>query len=369
MVAPIRDVDRAGAIDSHASGTIEPRRAASAVVRSAVVEGRACEGRDDPSGRDLANRIVAPICDVDRAGAVRRYASGAIEPRGVARAVLVAPGEIGVTGQRGDHPGGRDLANRVIAPVRNIKVAGAVYRHVIGTFETRGAARAIVRAVGAGATRERGYDPGRRDFANRGVAVIRNIDRAGAVHRHASGKEEPRRGAGAIVRTLVADNAGKCGHHAGGRDLADRLVALIDDVDIPRSVHREASRAIELGRGPRAVDRAWIFGRTGQDGDDSGGRDLADRMAVRFRDVHIPRAVHGHASRTGKPPGGGRKGRERIGRGVVALGVEGGQRGKSREKPGGEVKDDGDSIRPRQNRRGESRALDWVHGRSRGRGK
>ena len=153
--------------------------------------------------------MVVRIRHIDIARAVHRHAVGKIKPRGAARAIGAATAA-GQTGQRGHHASGRDLADRVVVGVGHIDVARRVHRHAGGNIEPRGAAGAIGAAMLPGQSGQRGHHAGRRDLADRVVTGVRHIDVAGAVHRHANGIIKPRGAAGAIGAATAPPNRPAC---------------------------------------------------------------------------------------------------------------------------------------------------------------
>ena len=88
---------------------------------------------------------------------------------------------------------------------------------------------------------------------------------------------EPSRTASAIGAAKDARHTGESADDTGGCDLADRTVA-VGDVDVARGVDRDTLRAIEPSRTAGAIGAARDARQTGQRADDTGGRDLADRV-------------------------------------------------------------------------------------------
>ena len=86
---------------------------------------------------------------------------------------------------------------------------------------------------------------------------------------------------------------------ARGRHLPHAVVARVGDVEIARSVHRHAPRAVELRRRGLAAVTAVSAHACAGDGRDVARalRHLADAVIVVVRDVDVPRRVHRHAER------------------------------------------------------------------------
>src|SRR6185369_6551372 len=100
------------------------------------------DGCRNPSGSDLADSGVALIGNVKVAGAVDRHMRRADEARGGPRAVRVT-NHARSAGERRDDPGGGDLADSLVVQVGNVHVASAVDRYVGKKTKARGGPRAV----------------------------------------------------------------------------------------------------------------------------------------------------------------------------------------------------------------------------------
>ena len=317
IVDGIRDKKVARAVHRNAFGPRERRGGARAVGIAAVTAG---DRGDHPGRRDLADRV--PICNVEIACAVHReIAIELVEPRGAARAVgkaLVASS----AGQGGDHPvrdtaddGRCNLADHGIIGIRNVEASCAVHGDTVGGVELRGAARpvgiagVIIAGEGGDHPVRDSVDHGRGDLADR-VSVC-DVEIARLINRNAGGVIESRVAARPVHSTEVAARTTGDGRYHpvrgsadhGRRDLTDREVDGIRNVEIACTVDRDVSGLIELRSAARAVDRANVADGAGNGGDHSGGRDLADQVVVRVRDKEIARTVHGHATGAAEPGG------------------------------------------------------------------
>ncbi len=63
----------------------------------------------------------------------------------------------GLASEGGDGAAGGDFANRVVARIGHVEVAGAIDREALGVFEQRGGAGAVGEAGHAAAPGERGH--------------------------------------------------------------------------------------------------------------------------------------------------------------------------------------------------------------------
>ena len=122
---------------------------------------------------DLADGAVAHIRNIEGAASTPTHHSHSLreaKPRRTARAVGAAWLCGGVPGQGRHHPCGRDLAEGIVARIRNIDVAAPIHRDTSGKLKPRGAARAVGAAHITGASGQGRHHPGRRDLADGAVA-------------------------------------------------------------------------------------------------------------------------------------------------------------------------------------------------------
>ena len=100
--------------------------------------------------------MVANVCDVEGARAIRRHSTGAREASGRASAVRAAHCTCS-TGQGGDCARGQhDLADRVVPCFRDVEVPYAVQRRSLGAREADGGAGAVGTAGHLGRTGQGG---------------------------------------------------------------------------------------------------------------------------------------------------------------------------------------------------------------------
>ena len=98
--------------------------------------------------------------------------------------------------------------------------------------------------------------PGRRDLADRRVVDVSDMDVARGIDRDTFRWVEPRRTARAIGAARDTRLLGKRSDDTGGRDLADRIVAGVGDIDVARGIDGGAARRAEAGDGPVLPTRA-----------------------------------------------------------------------------------------------------------------
>ena len=142
------------------------------------------------------------------------------------------------------------------------------------------------------------------------MAGVGDEEISSGIHRNATGTGQ-RGGGGRAAVTAVASGpvARDGGDHAGGEiDLADHIVLVVGDEKVSVSVHRDANGAPHAGCGGRAAIAAVAKGSVARDGGDHAGGeiDLADPVVVVIVDEEVPGSVHRDAVWCGELAGGGR---------------------------------------------------------------
>ena len=194
-------------------------------------------------------------------------------------------------------------------------VAGRIGRDGVGKIEPRGAAGGVDDDVAVGRRAgERRDHAGRSDLPDRAVIRVAYVDVIRSIHGDAAGIIELGGRSGAIGRAGVQGTAGKSRDHAGRRDLANRVVVGIGDIDVARAVRGQAAGNVEFRAGPGAVVVSDFVERAGEGRDNATGRNLADRVGAGFRNIKIPGAVGRDTVGPGKT--GGRAGA--VGRAVLS---------------------------------------------------
>src|SRR5581483_2490507 len=132
------------------------------------------------------------------------------------------------------------------------------------------------------------------DLADGRALAVDDVEVAGAIDRDAVGREEPRGGAGAVGRAGGAGGAGHGGDVGVRRDLADRVVARVDDVEVAGGVDGERGGGVEARGGAVAVGGARRERGAGERGDHAAGGDLADRLVPAVGDEQVAAGVGDH---------------------------------------------------------------------------
>ncbi len=210
-IAGVRHVHVGRVVHRHRRGLVETGIVAYRVGAAGVARLPGQRGHQ-PGGGDLADSVVPPVGDIDVAGRVHRHAGWMTEPRRAVGSVGAAR-VAGLPGQRGHCSGGGDFPDDVIPLVGHIHVSGAVHRRARRSVKARRAA-VSVRAVGdARQSRQGRHRSVRPNLANRAVARVRHVQVAGAVHGHAGRMIEP---GGAVDAVQAAGAAGGTGQRHEG---------------------------------------------------------------------------------------------------------------------------------------------------------
>ena len=300
MVGRIRDIDVPAAVHRHAEWLVEPRGAACAIA--APLDCRiAGQCAHHPAGCYFADGVVVLVRDIDVPAAVHCHAARKTE-LGCTACAIAAAKAAWLTRKRRDHPGRCHLADGLIVSVGDIDIPAAIYRHAGRSVELRGTACSIVASRAAGCqARQRGHHPTGCHLADRIVVLICDIDVPTAVHRHPGRKVESGILANAIAAAAGERLARQGSDHPGGCHLADGMVACVRDIHVPATVHRHPGWLVKPRDVARAITSTCDAGQARERAHHPGGCHLADGMVAGVRDIHVPAAVHRHAGGREKP--------------------------------------------------------------------
>src|SRR5207253_2708541 len=138
VVLRVRDVEVAGGIEGHAAWADELRGGRGAAVAREALRTGAGVGRDDAAGGDLPDAVVLTLRDVEVAGGIEGHADGFVELRGGRGAAVACETHRTCAGVGRDGAVGGDLADAVVAAVCDVEVAGGIEGHANGCVELRG---------------------------------------------------------------------------------------------------------------------------------------------------------------------------------------------------------------------------------------
>src|SRR5258706_2504669 len=95
----------------------------------------------------------------------------------------------------------------------HVNVAEAVHSQAHWTVKPRIATRPVRAPTTASKTRESAHDPIGRNFPDRVICVIRNIDIVDAVHCDPMRRVKPRHGTGPVCASNSSCKTSKCAHY------------------------------------------------------------------------------------------------------------------------------------------------------------
>ena len=294
-IGVVHDIEVAARVQGHVRRIIETCGGTRPVGVPGA--GSARQGGHDDARGHLADRVVAGVRNIDVAAGIRADPEGIIVLGGGSRPVHETRG-LQNARDGGHHAARRDLPDQDVIVVTDIHVATAVHRHALRGVEPRGGPRPVGASVLARGPREGRHRARRGDHADRAVSTVPYVEVAASVHRYGGGIAEARNNSLAVDAPGDPRCARKGGHDSGRRDLADRVVHLVNDKQGSASVHHDADRVVELRGRPGAVIVAEAPRGPREGGHDAARRDLADRVVARVRDKNVAASVHGDAERT-----------------------------------------------------------------------
>src|SRR4029078_8188927 len=188
---------------------------------------------------------------------------------------------------------GGDPANRVARLIGNDNVALSIDGDAPGKREAGRRAHAIYAAAETGQSGERAHETVRRDRADSVVGGVGDIDRACRIDGDSRRVRESRNGTGAIRAAGVSRESVEVGYPAVLRNLSNRVIAAVRDVDRTVSCDRDAARIVELRLCADAIRTAKAS--PGNRADVSAGGNLADPASESVNDVDRAYGIYGNA--------------------------------------------------------------------------
>ncbi len=237
LLLRIRDVQIPGGIDGDACSDYATARWWRAVVPAVALSPVSRDCGDHPV-RDLANAIVAGIRNVQIPGGIDGDASGVTQLRAGGRAVVPAVARSPVSRDCGDHPV-RDLANAIVAAYpRCTDSRRNRQRRLLGRFNCALGGRAVVPAVASSSVSRDCGDHPVRDLANATVRSIRDVQISGGIDGDACRLTQLRAGGRAVVPAVPLSPVSRDGRDHPVRDLANAKVAHPQCTDSRRNRRR-----------------------------------------------------------------------------------------------------------------------------------
>jgi hypothetical protein len=217
VVARVGDPQRAGVVDGQAAGRVQPGDTGRPVGPARPV----------PAGHraylavaaDHADAVVVAVGDPHLTLPIDGHCQRPVEQR--LRGRSVAEARRAVAGQRGDAAIGRDLADRMVAGVGHVEVAGGVDRQTGRRVEGGRGATAVAQPLGRAAGQRVDLAFGRQAANAVVLAAVGHVQRAGAAEGQAIGVGKTRLAAGTVLQAgaTVAGDRRDAGHPAEGGPL------------------------------------------------------------------------------------------------------------------------------------------------------
>src|SRR6266480_7473517 len=185
VVALVRDVDIAVRIQRDTIRVVEARARRRTTVAREGGAAIARHGGDDSRRRiDLANAVVVLVRNIEVATCIQRHSSWVVEARARRRAAI-AQGAATTGYGRDDPRRGGDFANSAVVRVRDIEIPARIQRDTGRVVETRVRRHTAIAREGVEAIARHGRDDPRRrsDLANAVVALVRDVEIAARIQR------------------------------------------------------------------------------------------------------------------------------------------------------------------------------------------
>ena len=148
---------------------------------------------------------------------------------------------------------GRDFTDRMVAAVRDIQVAVRIDRHPMDGLEPRGGSVAVHRPGSIPAPSQRCYQSFRRDFADCKRAPLAYVQISRTINHNSFGRIEARNRSEPIgVPSRAAQSREGC-HHPLGSYLANHMRPAIRDKQISESINCESIRIHEARTAPDCI--------------------------------------------------------------------------------------------------------------------
>src|SRR5207248_5553136 len=195
--------------------------------------------------RNLANGLIVLVGNVQVLRTVNGNSTGGRKSRGAAGAIG-APGDPGGASQRCHYPGRRDFADRSVGVIGDIDVAGAIRSNAKPVTETRVTANPIDIVVVSGESRQRSYFSCRRNLTHSIVVGIGNIHVASAVDCHSKRVKELRCAACAVGAPDHSGRSSQRCHYPGGGNFPDGTVGVIGYVKVAGFIGGNTKGQVEL---------------------------------------------------------------------------------------------------------------------------
>ena len=242
VIIAVRNINVVRTIHSDATGIRKPGGRSGTVGRPDIKRA-ASQCCHHPTAGYHSNRVIVGIRDKDVARSIHRQTRRMPKPCSCSGSVNVSSLGESQARECGYHPAARDLSDRIVVGVGDVNIVRTVNRHTAWRRKPRGTPGCI-RCSGNSRRARVGRDhPCAGNQSNGMIRTVCNVEVTPAVHRHTRGRVKPGIAPGIVRRTGIARQAGQGRHFHGGNDnFSNRVVSGIGHVENIRAAQRQTRR-------------------------------------------------------------------------------------------------------------------------------
>ena len=244
----------------------------------------------DTEGRNFANRVVQRIGQIDVPGRTDGDTDRCQEASGEDGAIGTTP-DTGRTSHRRDYSSGGYSANRVVGCIRHKYIRSRVNRDTSGMIKSRDTTRPVGATGCAGQSSQSAHDTRRRDFANRVIEGIGDVDVACRVDDDTSRTAEACIASGPIRAAHLPGLPSQSRYSAGGSNFPNRVVVSIAHIEVSCAVQTHANRRRKPCRAPCTIGAPGHSWRPGKSAYHTSGSNFSNCMISRIGNVEVVRTI------------------------------------------------------------------------------
>ena len=261
LVAGISDEQVTTGVYGNSNGTAQASARRLAGV-TAETHSAVAGYRGDGTAMDLADPLVAEVCDKEAAVGVNYHRHRELKARADRCPVVAAEPRSAVARYRGNDAIG-NAADTIVECIGDNEIAVIVRNHAAGKVQASAGGCAVVAAeVGCTITGHRGNSAARAYPPDTVVERVGDEKIAIVVDGHCLGDIQASTGGGAVVAAKVGYTV-TChsGDGTGRLEVSDTVVEGVGDEEVVVAIHRHSDGEIQAGAGSRAAVTA-IAGRS-----------------------------------------------------------------------------------------------------------
>jgi len=189
VVNRVRDIQVTGSVHSHATGSFQLGAYGWPAVAGAAWGAGSGNGSDDAVAGDSADAMLERIRNVEVAGAVDGHALGRTQSRLHGGAAVPGGDRTTIPGNSGDDAVGGNHPDAIVEFVGDVEVAVGVRGHTGRLMQLRARGWAAIAGKAWGAVSSDWVDNAQGgDDPDVMIELVRDVEIAGGVHRHADGQ-------------------------------------------------------------------------------------------------------------------------------------------------------------------------------------